>query len=167
MKTIAVVGTLDTKGEECELLKDSIEKRGFNTLVVDVGILGEPFFKPDITGEDVAIAGGASIGDLRAERDRGKAVRIMGKGKKIFCIGRNKTGKKALENIGVGVGHQRPGELLIHDWARGDFRRLFMFCRTAQVFQDMPFSLPFTCMVLDKKFRESKFILPARDSSGQ
>ncbi|HUT66771.1 MAG TPA: Tm-1-like ATP-binding domain-containing protein [Spirochaetota bacterium] len=80
MKTIAVVGTLDTKGEECELLKDSIEKRGFNTLIVDVGILGEPFFKPDITGEDVAIAGGASIGDLRAERDRGKAVRIMGKG---------------------------------------------------------------------------------------
>jgi len=42
-----------------------------------------------------------------------------------------------------------------------------MFCRTAQAFQDMPFSLSFTYMALDKKFRESKFILTARDSSGQ
>ena len=80
MKTIAVVGTLDTKGEEYELLKGAIEKRGFNTLIVDVGILGEPYFEPDITAEDVAIAGGASIGDLRAENDRGKAVPAMGKG---------------------------------------------------------------------------------------
>jgi len=98
------------------------------------------------------------------------ALKAVGK-KKIFCIGRNKTGttslKKALENIGVGVGHQRPGELLIHDWARGDFRRLFIFCRTAQAFQDVPFNLPFTYMALDKKYRESKFILTARDSSGQ
>jgi hypothetical protein len=44
MKTICIIGTLDTKGEECELLKDAIERRGFRTLVVDAGVLGEPFF---------------------------------------------------------------------------------------------------------------------------
>ena len=75
----------------------------------------------------------------------------------IFCIGRNKTGTtslaEALTELGIIVGEQNLAEHLIHDWARRDFRRLFLYCRTAQAFQDIPFSLPFTFQALDQHLR--------------
>lgn len=80
MKTICIIGTLDTKGEESALLRDAIERRGFRTLMVDAGVLGEPFFSPDIGSEEVARAGGGNIGGLRVGGDRGEAIRIMGRG---------------------------------------------------------------------------------------
>ena len=40
-KTVVVVGTLDTKGEEFAFIKDLIEKEGLETLVVDYGVMGE------------------------------------------------------------------------------------------------------------------------------
>lgn len=93
------------------------------------------------------------------------------RGKKIFCIGRNKTGtsslKKAMEEMGFIVGDQRKAELLFDDWAIRDFRRLIEYCRTAQFFQDTPFSLPFTYVVLDHVFPGSKFILTIRDNAEQ
>jgi hypothetical protein len=69
--------------------------------------------------------------------------------------------------MGFMVGDQRLGELLLHDWARGDFRQLFPYCRTAESFQDIPFSLPFTFQALDGRFRNSKSILTIRDNSEQ
>jgi len=90
---------------------------------------------------------------------------------KIFCIGRNKTGTtslaKALKDLGVIVAEQRPAELLIHDWSKRDFRRIFRFCQTAQAFQDIPFSLPYTFQALDMRFPGSKFILTMRGSPEQ
>lgn len=98
------------------------------------------------------------------------ALRVLGK-QKIFCIGYNKTGTtslaKALRELGIMVGVQRLGELLLHDWARRDFRRLVRYCRTAQAFQDVPFSLPFTFQAVDQKFPGSKFILTVRNSPEQ
>lgn len=90
---------------------------------------------------------------------------------KVFCIGQNKTGTtsltRALRELGFLVGDQRRGELLLHDWARRDFRRLFRYCRTAEAFQDIPFSLPFTFQALDSRFRNSRFILTVRDNPEQ
>lgn len=90
---------------------------------------------------------------------------------KVFCIGRNKTGTtsiaKALKELNFIVAEQRPAELLIHDWARRDFRRIIRFCHTAQAFQDIPFSLPFTFQALDMRFPGSKFILTVRDNPEQ
>jgi hypothetical protein len=97
-------------------------------------------------------------------------LRSMGK-QKVFCVGRNKTGTtsmaKAFKELGLVVGEQRPAERLLHDWARRDFRRLFWYCHTAQAFQDVPFSLPFTFQALDQRFPESKFILTVRDNPEQ
>ncbi|MEW6132914.1 MAG: sulfotransferase [Pseudomonadota bacterium] len=91
--------------------------------------------------------------------------------KKIFCIGRNKTGTTslaaALRELGVRVGNQKPAELLLKDWAVRDFRRLVAYCHTAQAFQDIPFSLPYTFQAMDMHFPESKFILTVRDSADQ
>ena len=62
------------------------------------------------------------------------------------------------------LGNQRQGELLVDDWARRDFRRIVELARTADAFQDMPFSLPFTYQALDAAFPGSKFVLTVRDS---
>ena len=42
MATIAVLGTMDTKGEEHAFVAQQIRQRGHGVLVIDVGTLGEP-----------------------------------------------------------------------------------------------------------------------------
>jgi uncharacterized protein (UPF0261 family) len=46
--TIAIVGTFDSKGEEHLFLKHSIERRGFRTMMINVGTKSSPTFSPDI-----------------------------------------------------------------------------------------------------------------------
>ncbi len=91
--------------------------------------------------------------------------------KKVFCVGRNKTGTTslaaALRGLGYRVGDQRKAELLIEDWAKRDFRRLTSYCRQADAFQDSPFSHDFTFQAMDQAFPRSKFILTIRDSDEQ
>jgi hypothetical protein len=98
------------------------------------------------------------------------ALRSLGR-PKVFCIGRNKTGTtsmaKAFTELGLVVGLQWVAERLLCDWARRDFRRLFWYCRTAQAFQDVPFSLPFTFQALDQRFPRSRFVLTVRNSPEQ
>lgn len=79
-KTIAIVGALDTKGQEFAFLKAEIEKLGFRTLVIDVGVLGDPAFSPDVSREAVAKAGGAELNELVAKKDRGEAMSVMTRG---------------------------------------------------------------------------------------
>ena len=85
-KAIALIGTLDTKGEEINYLQSEIKRHGFQTIVIDVGILGKPFFKADISREQVARSGGSSLLQLiqRAEKGIEKEiiVRTMSKGAK-------------------------------------------------------------------------------------
>lgn len=82
--TIAIVGTLDTKGEEFRYLKEQIEGEGVCTLVLDAGVLGEPRFAPDVRAEEVALAGGTSLNALRERNDRGEAVATMARGMAIL-----------------------------------------------------------------------------------
>lgn len=87
---------------------------------------------------------------------------------KVFCIGRNKTGttslEQALRSLGYRLGDQRQGEMLLDDWARRDFRSIVELAHSADAFQDIPFSLPFTYQALDAAFEDSKFILTVRNS---
>lgn len=92
-RTIVIIGSLDTKGPEFAFLKREIEKRGFNTLVVDTGILGEPLLSPDISRDQVAQAGGSNLTLLVEKKDRGEAMSVMTKGapiiiKKLFEEGK-------------------------------------------------------------------------------
>jgi len=79
-KTVAILGALDTKGAEFGFIKSEIEKRGCKTLVINVGVLGQPAFTPDVSAEEVARAGGAELADLIAKQDRGEALDIMTRG---------------------------------------------------------------------------------------
>jgi uncharacterized protein (UPF0261 family) len=58
-------------------LKKEIEKRGCQTFVINVGIMGEPTFSPDIAAEEVALAGGTHLSELVKRADRGEAMAVM------------------------------------------------------------------------------------------
>ncbi len=79
-KTIAIIGTLDTKGEEFQFLKTVIEAQGLKTLVIDAGVHGEPFFTPEVPASDIAELGGSTLETLRQKNDRGTAIDVMMKG---------------------------------------------------------------------------------------
>ena len=54
---IALIGTLDTKGEEIAYVRDRLRALGARPLVIDTGILGEPQgCEPDIPHAEVAAA---------------------------------------------------------------------------------------------------------------
>jgi uncharacterized protein (UPF0261 family) len=79
-KTIALIGTFDTKGEEFSFLRERIESAGLRTLMIDVGVLGTPPFAPDISRTEVAAAANHDLAALTAERDRGRSVAAMALG---------------------------------------------------------------------------------------
>ena len=60
-----VVGALDTKGAEFAYLKALVESEGVDTLTVDFGTMGEPALTPDVTGAEVAAAGGGRVEKIR------------------------------------------------------------------------------------------------------
>jgi uncharacterized protein (UPF0261 family) len=80
MATIAVLGTMDTKGEEHGFVAELIRQRGHTPFIIDVGTFEAPKVKPDVTREEVAKAASADLGALMARRDRGEAVAAMSKG---------------------------------------------------------------------------------------
>ena len=83
MATIAILGTMDTKGVEHGFVADLVRQRGHNILIIDVGTLEEPKLKPDISRTEVATAAGVDLAQLVAKRDRGAAVTAMSKGAPI------------------------------------------------------------------------------------
>jgi uncharacterized protein (UPF0261 family) len=80
MATVALVGTLDTKGAEYEYFRERVREHGADVLLVDVGVLGEPRMRPDVTREEVAAAAGEDASELARAGDRGAAVAAMGRG---------------------------------------------------------------------------------------
>lgn len=92
-KTILLIGTLDTKGAEYAFVRDLIQARGHNTLILDAGVSGEPTFAPDISAEAVAEAGGDSLDGLRSAADRGAALTVMGAGAAALAVQAHAEGK--------------------------------------------------------------------------
>jgi uncharacterized protein (UPF0261 family) len=79
-KPVVIVGALDTKGEEFRFVRDLVAARGLETILVDFGVLADPPFKPDVTADEVARAGGSSIAQLRAGKDKALAMETMASG---------------------------------------------------------------------------------------
>jgi len=76
-KTIAMMATLDTKGEEVKYLKEQFEKRGKDVLIIDTGLRGSPTsVQPDVTREKLAEASGSSM-DVVQREGRRRAIEIM------------------------------------------------------------------------------------------
>lgn len=48
-KHLLIIATLDTKGREAEFVRDCARGLGTDPILMDIGILGDPPFIPDIT----------------------------------------------------------------------------------------------------------------------
>jgi uncharacterized protein (UPF0261 family) len=77
MSTIAVLGTLDTKGIEHRFIADLLRQAGHTPLLIDVGIVGPPQTEANVSREDVAREAGIDLAALAARRDRGEAIAAM------------------------------------------------------------------------------------------
>jgi len=77
VKTVLIVSVLDTKGVEVQYLKDQIKALGANVMVMDCGILGEPYFKAEVTREEVAEAAGLTHPEVQKIPSEGDALGTM------------------------------------------------------------------------------------------
>ena len=77
MATIAVLGTLDTKGREHAFVAEAIRRRGHRAVLIDVGTGAPAAVAPDISREAVAAAAGIDLATLVAGGDRGRCIAAM------------------------------------------------------------------------------------------
>lgn len=100
-RTIVIVATLDTRGDEVEFLRELIEGKGPSVITVDVGVMGSPYRPGDFTREKVAEAGGKSLQQLveaaNAGADRKQATDVMIAGARRIVADLHSAGK--LEGI--------------------------------------------------------------------
>jgi uncharacterized protein (UPF0261 family) len=80
MKHIIILCSLDTKGTEAQYLRDRINEKGMNSILLNTGFGGQAAVQGDISSGEVARAGGGDIDLLRASSDTGTASRIMTEG---------------------------------------------------------------------------------------
>jgi uncharacterized protein (UPF0261 family) len=76
-KTVAILATLDTKGQEAQYLREQLACLGSRALVVDIGVLGRPAAKADVSREEVARAGGKELAELCRNPTREAATPVM------------------------------------------------------------------------------------------
>ncbi len=92
MKTVLIIGTMDTKSKQILFVKRLIEERGHEVVIMDIGTRGVSPASVDITPGAVAGAAGASIEEIRGMRELPKIIPLMIKG----------ATKKANELLGLG-----------------------------------------------------------------
>ena len=84
---VALVGSLDTKGEEYAFARDAIREHKADAVLIDVGVLGEPTVRPDIAASEVAKAASNDVVSLRSTGDRGVAMQAMADGAATIVAG--------------------------------------------------------------------------------
>lgn len=105
MATIAVLGTMDTKGVEHAYVAEIIRQRGHKTLVIDVGALEPPSLRPDVDRETVAAAAGVDFAGLIVRKDRGETIKAMSEGAPLVVSRLYQEGKiQGIISLGGGGG---------------------------------------------------------------
>ncbi len=100
-KTIAVLVTLDTKDQEAGFLKEQIEARGHEALLMDIGVVGEPGIEASISREEIAAEGGRSLAELLKSPTREEAGPVMVQGS-IRILNRLISKNEAHAVLGLG-----------------------------------------------------------------
>jgi uncharacterized protein (UPF0261 family) len=104
-KTLALVGTGDTKAGEMAYLRGLLESRRCQVLVIDIGVLGRPLPKADVARATVARRGGASLNELGDRAEESFAQEVMAKGLQKTVQGLLQEGRiDGLLAIGGGQG---------------------------------------------------------------
>lgn len=76
IKTVAIIASLDTKGNEVEYARGLIYKLGHKALVIDTSVRFEPIISRDVSREEVLSAAGISWETILAS-DKGKRIELM------------------------------------------------------------------------------------------
>ena len=77
-KTICVIGAFDTKGEDHAFLRREILKLGCQVLTINIGVLGTTtLFPVDFEAKDVLKTGGIDLDGIRAQGDKGAAMKAF------------------------------------------------------------------------------------------
>jgi uncharacterized protein (UPF0261 family) len=75
-KTILVISTLDTKGQETLYLRDAITSLGLKAVLMDLSMRGAEESPAEINPAQVAEAGGSTLEDIRSSRERSRITNI-------------------------------------------------------------------------------------------
>ena len=76
MKTVALVGTFDSKGTEYQYIKQLLEKLDLNVFTIHTGVF-EPFFIPDVDVSEIAAEVQENIETIRKRNDRAYATDVL------------------------------------------------------------------------------------------
>jgi len=99
-----MVGCFDTKGEDFGFLYGCLIGLGVKVITINTGVLGSTdLFPVDFEAMEVALSGGSILTDLRENKDRGRAIEVMGIGAATIVEDLFKM-KKANGIIGMGGG---------------------------------------------------------------
>jgi uncharacterized protein (UPF0261 family) len=79
-KYVVILGTLDTKGAEVDLLRQAVRDEGGAPFVIDTGVLSHPTVAADATRDQVAAAAGSTIEALIEADDKNNALITMAEG---------------------------------------------------------------------------------------
>ena len=86
MSTIAVIGTLDSKGHEHAFVANLIRQRGHTPLLIDLGTGEPPVVSPDISRYEVAASAGLDLQPLLDRHDRGECVVAMSQAIPVLLV---------------------------------------------------------------------------------
>ncbi len=79
-KAVLIISTLDTKGEETLYLRDKVASLGMKPILMDISMRGKGPSPAEIIPAMVAEAGGSTIEEIHASRERSKITNITIKG---------------------------------------------------------------------------------------
>lgn len=131
MASVVIIATLDTKGQEAAFVKELIEGRGHDTLVMDAAVFPHER-AADVGPEVLARAGGAELDELRRRADRGVAMHHMQLGvarvtRQLFedgrlhaVLGLGGSGGTALATAGMRSLPVGPPKVMVSTVAAGD-----------------------------------------------
>ena len=104
-RSVLLIATLDTKGEEAFYLRDSIETQGVRVLVMDVGILYPSPREVEISREEVASRGGIPLKEALASKDKAQCTMNMIRGAEVLTRELYEQGRiHGVVSIGGGQG---------------------------------------------------------------
>lgn len=81
MKTVALVGTFDSKGTEYQYIKELLEKLDLNVFTIHTGVF-ESAFVPDVDVAEIAAEAVEDIASIRKRNDRAYATEVLSRGLK-------------------------------------------------------------------------------------
>ena len=81
-KVVAILVIAEEKWQEADFLRWEIQSRGFEAIILDMGLVGEPQGHCDITREEVILASGQKPDEVALITDRGQRMPVMVTGAK-------------------------------------------------------------------------------------